>query len=805
MRFLFLTVCLGLAICLPEMGIAQTHFQTIRGRVLEGQTQSPLAGATVMVMADEWQRGTLSDENGYYKVDSVPVGRVSVVFQYMGFEPQARQNLVLSTGAQLEVNAEMVEAVMETETVTITAQTDGQQGNALNEYATVSARGLSIEESNRYAGSFGDPARMASNFAGVASAGDTRNDIVVRGNSPLGLVWRLEGIDIPNPNHFGTQGANGGPISILNSNTLGNSDFYTAAFPAEFGNATAAAFDLRLRNGGTGKHSQAFQIGFNGVELNAEGPFRRGGNASYLATARYSTLGFFELLGVSWGGLVGTPQYQDGSFKLNFPLKNGANVSVFGIGGRSYIDILETKLTDEQWNDPDFVPEYNDIRPRAYMGVAGASLMLPVGTKSYLRVTAAFSGVGRNLSSDTLTTDRRAYWEFRERTRDNVAQLAVQFNHKFSARHSLRVGAFAKHLMLSMEDSTRLFFPQYIGQELDSVAITVPLHDIEAQTQLLQAYANWQWRISAKLTANVGLHAMHLALNSNTSVEPRAGIRWVPHRRHAITAGYGLHSQLQPLAMYFISQPEDPARQPNRNLGFTQSQHAVVGYEVTPVQNFRIKLEAYWQWMANVPITTYASDFSMVNIGAGFGPLPRLTSLENTGTAWNHGVELTVEKFFAKHYYFLVTASVFESQYTAADGREYNTAFNTGYVVNALGGVEFPLGRNRNYALFSDIKLTTSGGGRYTPLDIPATQAALAPVEQPQSAWSEQLPAYFRLDVKVGIRQNFRKWSQELAFSAQNATGQQNLFSRSYSVIRSQYVERYQLGFFPVVQYRVSF
>jgi hypothetical protein len=716
-----------------------------------------------------------------------------------------RQNLILATGAQLVADAELVEAVTETETVTINAQDDRRQGSALNDFATVSARGLSIEESNRYAGSFGDPARMASNFAGVASAGDTRNDIVVRGNSPLGLVWRLEGVDIPNPNHFGTQGANGGPISILNNNTLANSDFYTAAFPAEFGNATAAAFDLRMRNGGTGKHSQAFQIGFNGVELNAEGPFRRGGNSSYIASARYSTLGFFELVGISWGGLVGTPQYQDGSFKLNFPLKNGANVSVFGLGGRSYIDILESKLTAEQWNDPDFVPEYNDVRPRAFMGVAGASLTLPMAQNSYLRITAAFSGVGRNLTSDTLTTTQRPYWEFRERTRDNTAQLALQYNRKLSARHSIRVGAFAKHLMIRMQDSTRIFFPQFVDQNLDSVALTVPLHDIDEQTQLLQAYANWQWRITAKLTLNAGLHAQHFTLNGHTAAEPRAGLRWAPHRRHSLTAGYGLHNQLQPLAMYFISQPENPQRQPNRSLGFTQSQHVVVGYELTPLANFRVKLEAYQQWLSNVPVTTYSSDFSMVNVGAGFGPLPRLTLLENTGTARNHGLELTVEKFFAQHYYVLVTASVFESKYTASDGREYNTAFNNGYVLNALGGVEYPLGRNRNYAIFSDLKLTTSGGGRYTPLDLAATHAALTPIEQPQSAWSQQLPAYFRMDVKVGIRQNFRRWSQELAFSAQNATGQQNLFSRSYSVIRQRYVERYQLGFFPVVQYRVSF
>lgn len=138
--------------------------------------------------------------------------------------------------------------------------------------ATVSARSFTVEETSRYAGSLNDPSRMAANYAGVSSTSDARNDIIIRGNSPLGVLWRLNGMEIPNPNHFGSLGTTGGPVSILNNNLLDKSDFLTGAFPAEYGNALAGVFDLQMRSGNNEKTEFLGQVGFNGFELGAEGP-----------------------------------------------------------------------------------------------------------------------------------------------------------------------------------------------------------------------------------------------------------------------------------------------------------------------------------------------------------------------------------------------------------------------------------------------------------------------------------------------------------------------------------------------------
>lgn len=786
--------------------LSQEITQTVRGRVTDDQTLTPLAGATVFVPQDSTPIGTYTDDNGRFVLENVPVGRITLVVKYLGYEQRVLQNLVLSSGKELNLDIQLTESLMETEEIVVNAEEDRDPMAANNEFATVSARSFSVDETDRYAGSLGDPARMAANFAGVASAGDTRNDIVVRGNSPLGLLWRLEGIDIPNPNHFSTQGANGGPISMINNNSLRNSDFMTGAFPAEYGNANSGVFDLSMRTGNPSEYEHAFQIGFAGVELNTEGPINRETGATYLLTYRYSTLGFFDLVGISFGELQGVPEFQDGSFKVNLPLKNGGNLSFFGLGGFSNIDILESELEGEDWSDPEIEPTFSDIRQRAAMAVTGASYTQPIDEQSYLKTTLAFTGVWRDLDSDTLTLEQEPFWNFREQTAERNLQLALQYNRKINARHSFRLGGFAKSLGLEMEDSVRFFTTSDLQANLDTAAVTVPLHDLNERTLLTQLYGNWQWRINPRLSLNAGLHAMHLALNDDLAIEPRAGLEWRPLEKHSFSLGYGMHHQIQPLALYFVEDPDEPGSFPNQDLSFTRSQHLVGGYEIFPLTGVRIRLEGYYQWLDNVPVEDDPNGvFSSLNIGADFGRLPDQTNLVNEGQGRNYGVELTAEKTFSNNYYLLLTGSLFRSEYKTLNDTWNPTAFSTGYVANVLAGTEHNLGKRKRNQVFADINLTLSGGPRQMPVDLAASREANREIVDESDPWGTQLEDYFRLDVKIGFRQNFPKWSQEFAFNVQNVTNNDNLFLRNFNPRTGNFVERYQQGFFPVVQYKVRF
>ncbi|WKN41013.1 hypothetical protein [Tunicatimonas pelagia] len=230
------------------------------------------------------------------------------------------------------------ENVLMGEEVIITAESDKTATN--NELATVSSRSFNLEETGRYAGSRNDPARMAANFAEVVVNSDDRNDII-RGNSLSGLLWGLEGIN-PNPSHYGSLSSTGGPVSMLNYNVLDKSDFLIGAFLAEYGNALAGVFDLQLRGGNTEKREFLGQVGFNGFELGMEEPFSKKSKASYIANYRYSTLGAFQALGVNFGTGAATPEYQDLTFKVDIPTKKAGYFTMFGIGGVNSIDLLSS-------------------------------------------------------------------------------------------------------------------------------------------------------------------------------------------------------------------------------------------------------------------------------------------------------------------------------------------------------------------------------------------------------------------------------------------------------------------------------
>ena len=253
-----------LLFCLPVVSLSQPILftQNIRGVVRDVQTHEPIAGAVVQVTTLTPPRVATSDAQGKFLLAAIPVGRHSVQVAHLGYNVWEAYALLLTSGKELYLTIPLEESVTELEGVTI-AYTK-RKDVADNEFALASARAFTLAETERYAGSLGDPARMVANYAGVMSVSDERNDIVIRGNSPTGLLWRLEGVDIPSPNHFSTDGLTGGPISMISANYLAQSDFLTGAFPAGYGNALAGAFDLQLRNGNPERYELVAQIVWGG-------------------------------------------------------------------------------------------------------------------------------------------------------------------------------------------------------------------------------------------------------------------------------------------------------------------------------------------------------------------------------------------------------------------------------------------------------------------------------------------------------------------------------------------------------------
>jgi hypothetical protein len=636
----------------------------------------------------------------------------------------------------------------------------------------------------------------------VQGADDSRNDIIIRGNSPQGVLWRLEEVDIPNPNHFAIPGSTGGPVSMLNNKVLGNSDFFTGAFPAEYGNSTAGVFDLKMRNGNKDKHELTAQLGFLGTELAAEGPLSRKSGASYLVAYRYSTLKLFESFNIKIG-TNSVPTYQDASFKLNFPLGKKANLSFFGLGGLSHIDLIVSTLKEqpeELYGESD-----RDQYFTSNTGVVGSTFSYIFNPSTYARVTVAQTANNINSHHDKVfrgndfeVDSLKSILDYRTVVNSTVAHAYL--SKKLSAKHTLKTGIVNNLYQVDMVDSSRQYPP--------SKQVWDHRQDYKDNTNLLQAYVQYKYRPTDALTITAGLHGQYLSHNQNAAIEPRVALRYKPRAYDAFSIGYGLHSQAQPLYQYYTHLPQYPATaMHNYNMGFTRSHHMVGGYEHL-FKGLRLRSEVYYQYLFNVPIEIrQGSSFSLLNQGSTFGRLFPDT-LVNKGTGYNYGAELTLEKPFSRGYYVMFTASVFDSKAKGNDGVYRNTDYNGRFAANLLAGYEYRLGKNTT--LLTGAKVTYTGGRLYSPPDIAASNALGDFVTVDSLRNTLRFPDYFRADVKLGVRINRQKLTHEIAVDLVNVAGIKNLLSLTYNAdLAAQglypFTKEYQLGFLPLFYYRVDF
>lgn len=778
---------------------AQT--QTIRGRVVDAESRYPVYLAQVAIQGSLPSIAAETDEEGRFTLASVPIGRQTLAVAAMGYERYTSAPLILVSGKELVVEIELRPSISELKDVVVKAgAADKERLN--NEMTVMSARAFDSELAARFAGSRNDPARMATNFAGVSGANDGRNDIIIRGNSPIGLLWRLEGIDIPSPNHFNSFGSTGGPVSMLNNNVLSKSDFITSAFPAMYGNALSGVFDLSLRNGNDAKHEFIGQIGFNGFELGAEGPINKATHSSYLINYRYSTLEAFDRIGLEFGTGGAVPKYQDLSFKLNLPTRKSGLFAVFGFGGNSSIDLLGSETDFAEANENDlFGNETQDIFNTSRSGVVGLSHTWFFNDRTSYKLTLAASQQRDRTDVDSLTwsagsditlVDRDEV--FNTENRQNALNAHLVVRSKINARNTVNVGAIANRYDVSF--FKRFYTQLQTGDRWDT------LQNGAGTYALLQAYATWKHQFDERLSGTLGVHGQYHDLSGAGNVGPRFGVSWRATDHTTWSAAYGLHAQTQIPTSYFVTNA-DGSPTNARTLDFTRSHHGVVGVQRKFGSNWSLKSEAYLQWLFDVPVERTPSSFSALNVGADFAT-PDEGDLMNTGTGRNYGTELTLERTFDKGYYALLTASVFKSEYSGSDGVQRNTVFDGGYVLNGLVGYEWKVG-TRNNTIAADLKATLAGGRRYSPIDLEASRASGQEIRMEDRAFSERYPDYFRADVKVMYRMQGKKMTQEIGIDLQNLSGNRNVYTRTFDERTGRIATEYQIGFFPIPQYRLLF
>jgi len=766
--------------------LSAQNTQWIKGTVMDEHAGFSLPGVNVLLVDQGIPVGTVTDIDGQFRLEA-PVGRVSLQFTFVGYEPVLLSSLELFSAKELVLDVKMEEDISELAEVVVSAKAD--KDRPINEMATVSARGFTIDEATRYSGGRNDVARLSQSFAGVSNVSDNRNDIVVRGNAPTGLLWRLDGVDIPNPNHFGTVGTTGGPVSILNINNLKDSDFLTSAFPAEYGNALSGVFDLQLRNGNADKYEFTGAMGFNGLEFGLEGPVPIGKNASLALNYRYSTLAIASQAGLNFGTGSAVPKYQDLTFKLNVPTEKLGRFSLWGMGGKSEIDFIATD--DEEGNL--FNNDSYDSYFTSQMGALGLNHLYFLNQNTTIKTSVSVSTSGNGGIRDTIyrESDERVY-HYRIDNNQTFYQYSTLLNRKLNAKNTIRAGVQYRLMSFSLVDSTRA---------LPNWDVHVNIAD---QTALASAHASWLHRFDSDFRMTAGVYAQRLSLNGSLSIEPRMNFSLKLAENQDLNFGVGLHSQMQPLVTYYsLSASETGYEMPNQDLDFTKSFQVVLGYDWRLAKNWRFKSEVYQQWISGAPVDRdRATSWSLLNSGTDF-VLPFRAPLANEGLGFNYGAELTLEKFLSHGFYSLVTLSLFNSTYKGSDGIDRSTAFNGNYVTNFLAGKEWKINPKNSISL--DGKLNVSGGRRYTPIDFEASKELGYEVLLEDQAFSGQLDAYFRTDLKLGWIRNGKNSTQQLSVDVQNITNQKNVFLQEYDASSEEIETIYQIGLFPVVEYKIMF
>ncbi|HEY3405216.1 MAG TPA: TonB-dependent receptor [Ohtaekwangia sp.] len=778
------SIIVVVALLLVTHAFAQTITQTVRGTIVDQDSQTPLIGATIIVVGSNPLIGSVTDVDGHFRLTSVPVGRVTLKVTFMGYEDQVIPNLLVQSAKEEIVNISLAESVSTLNEVVISG--DLPRGEALNEMAMISAHTFSVEETSRFAGSFDDPARMVVGFAGVNGDAEGNNDIIVRGNSPKGILWRLEGIAIPNPNHFAGEGSTGGPINALSSKMLSNSDFFTGAFAPEYGDATSGVFDMRLKGGNNEQREYTAAISTLGIDMTVEGPFQTGGRSSYIANYRYSALDLLDKAGVVDFG--GVPRYQDLSFKLQFPINPQHHLVLFGLGGMSGID---TEDKDEE-DDDIIIGKFNG---RNKMGVIGLSHTWQMNDDMYLKSSLAASGTD-NVYQYAIPDDAGQFY-FIEKGSITKSSLiaATTFNYKLSARHKVESGLIFTRLNYDMTSNEWDFDVDQMLNELSE----------KGHTNTLQAFASWKYRVNDKLTLVNGLHYIQLALNNNFSVEPRLALRWQSSERQSFNIGAGLHSKVEGVSTYEAKHWADDGTytQPNQDLQLTKAAHFVLGYDNRIGEHAHLKIETYYQHLYDVPVeNSYTSSFSLLNESDGYSA----RELVNDGTGRNYGAEFTMERYLHNGLYYMGTLSLFRSLYTAKDGIERKSTFDNNYVANFIGGKEFKVGNPaKNKVLFVNTKLVLIGGKRYSPIDLDASIEKGTEVTDEQNPFSVKGDDIFRTDFSIGLRRNRKRTMTELKFDVQNILNNQTVLGEEYIHATKSISKRTQLGMLPTISYKVSF
>ncbi len=779
---------------------AQEKTQTIRGQVFDKDNQQPLVGATVTLVHSQPLIGILTDSNGVFILEKVPPGRQIIECSFIGYAPFKSEDFIVNSVKETVFRIEMKES--DTEIGTVVISSSHNTNAPLNELSVVSTRSFSVEETERIPAGINDPGRMALSFSGVQQGrDDSENEILIRGNSSFGLLWRLEGIDIPTPNHYARPGSSGGGITVFSAQLLSRSDFSTGGMPAEYGNAISGAMDVHLRKGNANKREYRTKLGLLGLDFATEGPLSKD-HSSYLVNYRYSTLGLLSKMGFYVVGERISNDFQDLSFNIAFDSKNKKTTyTLFGLAGLSTEHDAPVENPSERKQG--IANNWQDLILGSNMGTLGMTFTHTVNDKTYLKGVVALMSSYIFRKYDTLNEQNVRYRYNTQNYYDSRVAATLTLNHKINADLRFKGGIIANQIFYKYDKQIRA---RPTSKDINERNRSGVAQAGSVNTQTLQLYGQFNYQATKDLTLNGGVHFLYLALNNTPSVEPRLSMKYQLTNRQTLSLAYGLHGQILPLSAYLYVQKDTingvvNTSTPNHDSKMIHSHHLILSYNLYTENAWKFSAETYLQRLFNVPIEpTAGSLYWMLNEQ---GNVPDFKIISQ-GKGLNYGLDLSLERFFSNKFYCLINTSIFKSTYEVLNNVKRNSRLNTSFGTGLTLGREFTLKNKATLQVGS--RSIFNGGFRYSPLDITESQKQKQYVPIKGQEWTKQSDPYFRIDMRLAYRFNKKHYAGNIALDIQNVINHVNVSTLAYdSVNNALYPSLQPGGFTPVLSFQYDF
>jgi outer membrane receptor for ferrienterochelin and colicin len=757
MKHLFLSLVIITLAASPAV-LSQQLTGTIEGTALDQATRMPLIGANIIVMHTTF--GAVTDAEGKFVIRNIPVGNYSVQFRMVGYATFTKTDIIVRSQRITAVSGELTEQTIESEQVVVTAGYFRQ-----NDVQPLSITALSAEEIRRAPGSGGDISRVIMGLPSLAKVNDQSNSLIVRGGSPLENAFYLDGIEIPNINHFPTQGATGGPIGMVNVDLIDEVDFYTGGFSPAYGDKMSSILELKLREGNRKNFDGQFDLsiaGFGGV---AEGPL--GDRGSYLLSVRRSYLDYvvkmFDI------GTSVAPSYGDVQGKIVYDLSPEHQISLITLNG------------DDHNNPTRTVAEENSMlfygNQDIYQNAGGITWRALWNSGFYSMTTAGYQSTAA--TEDFYETNTGALL-LKNRTTEGSASLRNANHLRLSELHSLEFGFEVKQLFASYNNT----FGTFTSATGDSTPRAVV--DKQVNETKLSAYITYIIRPLNGVTATAGVRTDYFTYNDRMTVSPRATLAYLLNELTSVKIASGMYYQNMPVVLLAQSAANSGLRDP-------YAVHYIFGIDHLLSEDTKLSMEIYQKEYYDVPVDP--SDPALFLVDEIFyrnGLYFNHAALTNSGKARARGVEVTLQKKLAQDFYGIASAAFFRTEYKGADDVWRNRVFDNRIIVSAEGGYK------PNAEWEFSARWIYAGGTPYTPLDLAQSAQLKREVFDAGRINGARYPAYHSMNVRFDKRFHFDRSNLVLYLSAWNVYNRKNVATYFWNEKENRQDTIYQWNLLPI-------